>query len=479
MDDACFLQINATVGISDFHVKNLTSKGLFAGLVHLGEEYGWICKAVTLTTYSCLAAILLATMCFGCPEKRPKDPQMVGSRTLTIYLGAVSGLLYFTTDQYLPSMPQMEVELTGSQTLLSGSVQLNIFSKCVVGLIVAPLSDKIGRRPIFVTCALLLILGSFGCAFAPNVSWFLAARVIQSLGESLEPLIFAILRDCYPKPEDRLVAWSVVLALEMIGIAIGPVLGGLVASFSHWRVPFFLLSLAWAGLANYAAFCVHETAVDVKDPPSYWSSVKRVFTDRQLVTLLVAETFVLSTYYTVNANISYLTEGVYGKSTVMTSWLMGAFASIAAAGMILVTNADTDVLSTAKQWMMAFSLGSGSSFVIAAVFFSHYLWSYLGSSFLMGFTLACYLPLGVLFMETLEDIAGTAASFEVFAQAGPPSIYSALATQGIIHDGQRGLTWFQAASALLAGAVFWTTFSFRACGESSEEAEETSEDPPK
>ena len=158
---------------------------------------------------------------------------------------------------------------------------------------------------------------------------------------------------------------------------------------------------------------------------------------------------------------------------------MGAFASIAAAGMILVTNADTDVLSTAKQWMMAFSLGSGSSFVIAAVFFSHYLWSYLGSSFLMGFTLACYLPLGVLFMETLEDIAGTAASFEVFAQAGPPSIYSALATQGIIHDGQRGLTWFQAASALLAGAVFWTTFSFRACGESSEEAEETSEDPPK
>eukprot|EP00913_Durusdinium_trenchii_P007034 g6617.t1 len=338
---------------------------------------------------------------------------------------------------------------------------------------------RIGRRPIFVTCALLLILGSFGCAFAPNVSWFLAARVIQSLGESLEPLIFAILRDCYPKPEDRLVAWSVVLALEMIGIAIGPVLGGLVASFSHWRVPFFLLSLAWAGLANYAAFCVHETAVDVKDPPSYWSSVKRVFTDRQLVTLLVAETFVLSTYYTVNANISYLTEGVYGKSTVMTSWLMGAFASIAAAGMILVTNADTDVLSTAKQWMMAFSLGSGSSFVIAAVFFSHYLWSYLGSSFLMGFTLACYLPLGVLFMETLEDIAGTAASFEVFAQAGPPSIYSALATQGIIHDGQRGLTWFQAASALLAGAVFWTTFSFRACGESSEEAEETSEDPPK
>ncbi|CAK8987049.1 Uncharacterized MFS-type transporter YdgK [Durusdinium trenchii] len=457
MDDACFLQINSTIGVSSLQLKESQSVGVLHGfqLAQLGQEYGWLCKAVTVTTYTSLAVILL---CFGCPEKGPKDPRMVGRSTVTIYLGLVVGLLYFTTDQYLPSMPQMEVELAGSQTLLSGSVQLNIFSKCVIGLIVAPLSDKIGRRPIIVTCTTLLILGSFGCALAPDVGWFLASRILQSLGESLEPVTFAILRDCFPEPQDRLAAVSVVRAFELFGIFLGPVVGGLVASFSHWRVPFFLLTLAWAGLAHYAAFCIHETAVDTKDPPSYKQSFQRVFWDPQLVTLLMTETLVLSTYYAFDSNISYLTEGLYGKGTVTTSWLIGAFALCSAFGMLLVTMSTGQVLVTAKRWMTAFSLGSGLFFVIAAIFFSHYLWAYLGSSFLMGFTLACYLPLGVLFLDPLEDFAGTAASFEVFAQAAPPSIYSALATQGLIHFGQRGLTWFQAGSALLAGAVFWMGF---------------------
>ena len=259
-------------------------------------------------------------------------------------------------------------------------------------------------------------------------------------------------------PLTRLAAVSVVRAFELFGIFLGPVVGGLVASFSHWRVPFFLLTLAWAGLAHYAAFCIHETAVDTKDPPSYKQSFQRVFWDPQLVTLLMTETLVLSTYYAFDSNISYLTEGLYGKGTVTTSWLIGAFALCSAFGMLLVTMSTGQVLVTAKRWMTAFSLGSGLFFVIAAIFFSHYLWAYLGSSFLMGFTLACYLPLGVLFLDPLEDFAGTAASFEVFAQAAPPSIYSALATQGLIHFGQRGLTWFQAGSALLAGAVFWMGF---------------------
>ncbi|CAK9059414.1 unnamed protein product [Durusdinium trenchii] len=420
------------------------------------------------STYTGLAAMLLACMYYGCPAKQSRDPNMAGSRVLTVYLGLVIGLLYFSTDQYLPSLPEMEVELGGSEMLLSGSVQLNLFLKCLAGLIVAPLSDQVGRQPIFATCATLLILGSLGCALAPDVNWFLAARVIQSLGESLEPLIFAIIRDCYQDEQERLVAVSLVGSLMMMGIALGPVVGGLVASLCHWRVPFLALSLAWALMALFAVLWLHETAAGSKGG-NYWQNVKRVFCDRHLVTILLTEILVLSTYYSFNANVSYLTEGVYGMSTVSTSWMMGAFSLISAIGMIIVTNSKSPVLSTAARlWMTLFSLGAGGSFVVAALFYQDDLWSYMGSSFLMGFFLACYMPLSVLYLERVEDIAGTAASFEVFAQAGPPAIYSAVATQGIIHGGQRGLTAFQAGSTLLAGIVFWIGYS----NEAAEEADE-------
>lgn len=39
----------------------------------------------------------------------------------------------------------------------------------------------------------------------------------------------------------------------------------------------------------------------------------------------------------------------------------------------------------------------------------------------------------VLFFEPLEDCAGMAASFEILAQSVPPSLFSAFATQSMIH----------------------------------------------
>lgn len=464
MEEACILQLTSTGGIS--RASHQFTKGILEGFVSLGQEYGWICKAVVLISYFGLAVLLLAFLCFGCPEKRPKDPKMVGSTMLTVYLGAVNGLLYVATDQYIPSLPRMEVELSGSETILSGSVQLNLLSKAFVSLLVAPLSDQIGRKPILLTCAILMILGSFGCALAPNVYWFISARIIQSLGESLEPLTSAIVRDCYPDPGERLAALSVVGGMLMLGTAVGPVLGGLVASVCHWRVPFFVLSLAWAGLAHYAAIYIRETGIDVKSPSSYWHSVKRVFCNQQLLMLLLAESCIQCGYFTFNANASYLTEAVYGKSTAATSVLMGMMTLCSGIGLMIITRSTRPVLSTAKTWMTAYSLGAGLLLAIAAVFCPDHLWAFLGSSFLMGFLYLgflypCYVPLTVLYLDPVEDIAGTAASFEIFFQSGPSAVYSGLATQGLIGDGQRGLTWFQAGSTVLAGAVFWLGYGCR------------------
>lgn len=49
-------------------------------------------------------------------------------------------------------MPLMEKDLGATQSLMSGTVQMNILLKGVVGVTTAALSDHVGRKPVLLTC---------------------------------------------------------------------------------------------------------------------------------------------------------------------------------------------------------------------------------------------------------------------------------------------------------------------------------------
>ncbi|CAE7311004.1 lmrB [Symbiodinium sp. CCMP2592] len=348
----------------------------------------------------------------------------------------------------------MERDLKGSETLLSGSVQLSFLVKALAALVFTPLSDYIGRRPIFVSGLVALVMGSLASAFAPNVYWYLAARSIQSLGEAVEPLVFATIRDCFPDMQERLLCMSAVGSMSLIGKASAPVLGGIMAEATHWRLPFLALSLVWTGLAYWGARYLSESSPET-EYYSYSSRLARVLSDPWLVTILLTQSGIYGTYYSFTANISYIAENVYNRSVATTSYLIAGFSVCSTVGIpVAQIFRSSSILRTAQVWVTAFGVGSGLIFLLAA-FLSDKLWSYTGSSMIMGFCYTCCIPLSVMYLEPVSDIAGTATALLVFAQGGPPAVFSAIATQCAIWDGQRGITAFQAASALLTAAVFW------------------------
>ena len=57
--------------------------------------------------------------------------------------GLVYTFTYFTTDQYVPSLPVMGRDLSGSQSLMSATVQMNFVVKAVAG---APVTEVFQRR---------------------------------------------------------------------------------------------------------------------------------------------------------------------------------------------------------------------------------------------------------------------------------------------------------------------------------------------
>lgn len=409
-------------------------------------------------------ALSVAVLCWiyfrGLPKKQPQHPSVRhgGSTSLVLFLGTVYAFAYFATDQYVPSMPQMEVDLHGSQTLLSASVQLNLVVKAVSGVLSASLSDRIGRKPVLLVGTVLLSLASFCCGCAGRIEWFLAARVLQGMGESVEPVVFAMARDFFPQREERFLMVAAMKMLSFVGIALAPFVGGLCAEFFSWRVTFFGLAVVWALLFLYAVFAVEESCPDI-EVRSYLSDISQIL-DPHLLILLLAESFIFGGYFSFTANISYLMEVDFGFPILSSSFCLLGFAVLCGVGTFCVERLRLSrVLDTAKVALTGMGF-AGLIHLCLGLLLPGYLGSYLtGTALQAFFNMICAVSCNVLLLEPLASCAGMAASCEILAMSILPSAISIFATQCLIQQGPIGLILVQATSCFCAGLVFWLGYA--------------------
>ncbi|KAH8101198.1 Mfs1.2 [Cristinia sonorae] len=110
------------------------------------------------------------------------------------------------------------------------------------------LAQIFGRRAIMIGSLVLFALGSALCGSAQNVTWLIAARVVQGLGGGgLLSLPNIIVSDLVPLV-DRGKYHGIVGLTWALASAIAPLIGGALASSGHWRW-FFYLNLPICGVA--------------------------------------------------------------------------------------------------------------------------------------------------------------------------------------------------------------------------------------
>ncbi|MDG4762612.1 MFS transporter [Solwaraspora sp. WMMD406] len=109
-------------------------------------------------------------------------------------------------------------------------------------LVGGSVSDRLGRRRIFVTGVVLFTVGSLLCGVAPDPGVLIAGRAVQGIGGAL---IFApalpLLAAAYPG-DRRNAAMGVFSATAAVSAAIAPLVGGVLVSSLGWR-SIFLVNL--------------------------------------------------------------------------------------------------------------------------------------------------------------------------------------------------------------------------------------------
>src|SRR5207244_2473395 len=92
---------------------------------------------------------------------------------------------------------------------------------------------------------------SAACALANSVAFLIAARVAQGIGAAwLMPCSLALIAHTYTEPQARRRALAVWGAVSGVGLASGPVVGGILVTSVGWRAIFFAnvpvgLAAAW------------------------------------------------------------------------------------------------------------------------------------------------------------------------------------------------------------------------------------------
>jgi DHA2 family methylenomycin A resistance protein-like MFS transporter len=102
-------------------------------------------------------------------------------------------------------------------------------------------ADRIGARKVFTFGLAAFAVGSAACAAAPALGVLVAARAVQGLGASaMLPCSLALLVHQFPDARARARALGVWGAMGSLGVALGPVAGGVLITLAGWRSIFLV-----------------------------------------------------------------------------------------------------------------------------------------------------------------------------------------------------------------------------------------------
>ena len=102
------------------------------------------------------------------------------------------------------------------------------------------MADRFGTRRVFASAIGLFTLGSLLCGLCSNIHLLVACRVMQGMGGAMMvPVGRLTLVRSFAKA-DLLRVMSFVSVPALVAPMLGPVAGGLIVGYAHWRVIFFL-----------------------------------------------------------------------------------------------------------------------------------------------------------------------------------------------------------------------------------------------
>ncbi|KAL7931206.1 major facilitator superfamily domain-containing protein [Trichoderma chlorosporum] len=280
-------------------------------------------------------------------------------KTFIVFMSGLGGFFSpLSANTYLPSIPSLSKFLGVSPSLMNLTVTAFLIFQGLAPSFYGDLADIAGRRPAYLISFIIYITANIGLASQSSYPSLFILRCLQSSGSggtySLNSGVIADISTTAERGRYMGAAQSGI----MLGPAIGPILGGVLAQYLGWRSIFWFLTICGSVYIVVFAITVPETARKVVGngsiPPTAWWSrsllnevARRKSTTKEehnckafpqprpcklrfpnpLKTLLIISekdcavtlfynAIIYTSWYTVTANMSHLLSETYKLNTL-------------------------------------------------------------------------------------------------------------------------------------------------------------------
>jgi MFS transporter, DHA1 family, multidrug resistance protein len=187
---------------------------------------------------------------------------------LLALLMAMTGLGPATLNILVPALPGLVARLSADAGTVQLTLSLYLMSLATAQLVLGPLSDRFGRRPVVLAGLALNAVSSVLAMTASSIDALIMARMVQAIGASAGIVIGrAIIRDLYER--DRAAAMiGLVTTAMVIAPMISPLIGGILDTLFGWESIFLVIAILSGAVLLWSALVLPETRpVSVAESP--------------------------------------------------------------------------------------------------------------------------------------------------------------------------------------------------------------------
>ncbi|TVY78381.1 Efflux pump atB [Lachnellula suecica] len=188
----------------------------------------------------------------------PRSFSLVRKWLYVFIVAAGSLLVTCTSSLYASCYEQLMAEFHCSQEVATLGLSIFVIGIAIGPMIMSPLSEFFGRRPIYLPSMLFFLIWLIPCAVAQNIETLLVARFFNGLaGSAFLSVAGATVGDLF-SPGQMQAPMMLFTIGPFLGPVLGPLIGGFINQFAYWRWSFYVL-LIWTGIILICLLFVPET----------------------------------------------------------------------------------------------------------------------------------------------------------------------------------------------------------------------------
>ncbi|OJI90636.1 hypothetical protein ASPTUDRAFT_114205 [Aspergillus tubingensis CBS 134.48] len=190
------------------------------------------------------------------PHEHPHQWPSYRKYTILLTVTLPIFLMPLTSTIIAPALDAIEADFhVTSDVKGSLTVSLFLLTYCLGPLVLAPLSELLGRVPIQQSGNVFFLAFNLAAGFSKSITQLLVFRLLSGLGASASLATgVSTTGDIFPK-EQRGLSLALLNMGPVLGSCLGPIAGGYITEYSTWRWAFHATSI-FAGVIILTSLCL-------------------------------------------------------------------------------------------------------------------------------------------------------------------------------------------------------------------------------